>query len=250
MTSEYVHNRTLSGRCWCFDCQDFVTLRRRFDRPLAEHRRSLEQIDRWILNHETKIRLHEEKRVQLTDEKERIEKDLDTTYQLIRSSQFSNAAIRTVSLPHSSFLRLRHWRKGPKTLKIFFQALACLFSVPDKHFLTELKVNPTVILHSPSPDGLDVFRTKFLHLKEISPAFVRDKSVDAHLIAVWMSQIEENDRVRRAQVEHDQQQQQWQAKIVDDNKKLSSRKQEIELIEHKLASLKQALHRQAFGGSN
>lgn len=65
-----------------------------------------------------------------------------------------------------------------------------------------------------------------------------------------MSQIEENDRVRRAQVEHDQQQQQWQATIVEDNKKLSSRQQEIQLIEHKLTSLKQAVHRQAFDGSN
>lgn len=244
MTLEYVHNRAFSGRCWCFDCQDFVTLRRRFDQPSAK------QIDRWIPDHQAEIRLHEEKHVHLTEEKERIEKDLDATYQLIRSSEFSNAAIRTVSLPHSSFLRLRHWRKGPKTLKIFFQALACLFSLPDKHFLTELKANPTVLLHSPSPNDLDIFRTKFLHLKEISPAFVRHKSVDAHLIAVWMSQIEENDRVRRAQVEHDQQQQQWQATIVEDNKKLSSRQQEIQLIEHKLTSLKQAVHRQAFDGSN
>ena len=84
---------------------------------------------------------------------------------------------------------------------------------------------------------------------------MREKSGDAYSIAVWMSQIEANDRARRAQQEHDSQQQQWQTKINEYNQKLFIQKQEMQQIENKINRLKHALHRteqhrQAFAASN
>jgi hypothetical protein len=34
--------------------------------------------------------------------------------------------------PYQSLLNLRHWRKAPKSLKLFFQALACVVPISNQ----------------------------------------------------------------------------------------------------------------------
>jgi len=66
----------------------------------------------------------------------------------------------------------RHWRKAPKSLKIFFQTLSCFFSILNHDLLAELKVNhnliQTIKFYQPSSTVMNGFRIKYSNLKEIA----------------------------------------------------------------------------------
>lgn len=98
------------------------------------------------------------------------------------------------SFPYQSFANLRHWRKAPKSLKIFFQALTCFFALSNQRdFLTELKVNHrfihTIKTYRPSSIVLDEFRMNYSNLEQLSLDSIRKKSFDAYLVACWIFQF-------------------------------------------------------------
>jgi hypothetical protein len=147
-----------------------------------------------------------------------------------------------ISFPYHSFLNLRHWRKPPKSLKLFFQALACLFSISNHDFFTELKMNhnlfQTIQFYQPSSIIMDEFRMKYSNLTEISPDYIRNKSSDAYAIALWMHNIVENERLNRLKQPQIENQKQLETKLIHLNTNLSTRQKEIQLTEDKIKSLK------------
>lgn len=49
---------------------------------------------------------------------------------------------------------------------------------------------------------MNEFRMKYLNLYEISCEYIRKKSFDAYMIAIWMHSIEENERLRQLEIEN------------------------------------------------
>ena len=133
----------------------------------------------------TEIKIQEEKKIE----------------QVKSHDESIDQAEEIVSFPYRSLLNLRHWRKAPKSLKPFIQALTCLFSISNHDFLTELKINHQLIhnlkSYRPSSIVMDEFRMKYSNLIEISPEYIRTKSFDAYLISIWLHQIDENERLNR-----------------------------------------------------
>ena len=150
---------------------------------------------------------------------------------------------KKISFPCQSFLNLRHWRKPPKNLKLFFQALSCFFSIPNNDFLMKLKVNKNLLYcYQPSSNVMNEFRVKYFHLKEISPEYLRKKSLDAYFISIWMQNIEENERLNRIQQPQIENQKRLEKELIQLKINLSSKQKEIELIENKIQNLKKNLN--------
>ena len=145
------------------------------------------------------------------------------------------------SFPYQSFLNLRHWRKAPKSLKLFFQALACLFSISSMDFLTALKVNHHLKSYQPSSTVMDEFRQKYANGIEISPEYIRTKSFDAYLIAVWVQQIDENERFHRMRHAHLVNQREIEMKLKELHRQSTNKYAEIQIIDQRIRSLKKNL---------
>jgi hypothetical protein len=97
---------------------------------------------------------------------------------------------------------------------------------------------------------MDEFRMKYSNLKEISSEYIRNKSFDAYAIAIWMHNIE--DRIKQPQIENEKQ---LEKKLNQLYINLSNKQKEIQLIEHKIKTLKKNLdqtekHHQLFLQSN
>ena len=166
--------------------QDFVTLRRRFDRPI-EHRLSPEELSRLLGDHKNEVQRQEENYSVLNREKQRLEKEIERIHQIKSTDEITDEpSMSVVPFPHQSFLHLRHWRRAPKSLKVFLQALACFFSTSKRDFLSELRSHPKLCLHPPSATALNEFRATFLHVEQVSPEHLRKRSIDAYQIAIWL----------------------------------------------------------------
>ena len=202
--------------------QDFVTLRRRFDKLLH-----------LPIDHESELKSQEEKYIELIKERQIIENQIE---EIKQSESFDREKV--IPFPLQSFLNLRYWRKPPKTLKIFFQALACLFSITKHDFLTELKLNHHHLYQNqPSAAVMDEFRMKYFNLKEISPEYIRNKSLDAYLIAIWMHNIEENERLHRIKQPQIERRKQLENKLIQLNLNLVNKQKEIETIAYRQGSI-------------
>ena len=172
----------------------------------------------------------------LITEQENIEKDIE---QLKSSNKIIEHSEKFIPFPYQSFFNLRHWRKSPQSLKIFFQALSCFFSISNQDFLTELKVNQQLIRtmdsYQPSTIVMNEFRMKYLNLKEISLEYLPKKSFDAYNIAIWIHNIVENEHLNRIK----------QSEIENELSQLyinrSNKQKEIQLIEQKIKALKKIL---------
>jgi hypothetical protein len=123
-------------------------------------------------------------------------------------------------------------------LKIFFQALACLFSISKHDFLTELKVNHNLFRNQSSTAAMDEFRIKYVNLLEVSPKYIRTKSLDAYLIALWMHNIEENERLNRIRQPQIENKKQLEKQLIQLNTNLLNKQKEIQLTEDKIKTLK------------
>lgn len=147
--------------------------------------------------------------------------------------------------PYQSFLNLRHWRKAPKTLKGFFQALACLCSIPTRDFLTTLKANHQFIDHlksyRPSSMVMDEFRLKYTNSNEISPEYIRTKSIDAYLIVLWMHEIDDNELFNRMKSAHLNEQNRVEMKLNELQRQSANKSKEIQLINETIRNLKKNL---------
>lgn len=87
--------------------------------------------------------------------------------------------------------------------------------------------------NQPSATVIDEFRMKYFNLKGISPEYIREKSFDAYLIAIWMYNIEENERshrIKQPQIEH---RKQLENQLIQLNLNLVNKQKEIELIAHR-----------------
>ncbi|UJR26299.1 hypothetical protein I4U23_007637 [Adineta vaga] len=205
------------------DIKDFKTLRRRFDQ-VHHHGNSLEEVTDLLNDYEKNLKLENAKYIHLMNEKQSklFEKDL----------HISN---KSIPFPFQSFLNIRHWRKAPKNLRRFFQALTYLYSTNKHDFLTELKSNEKFIQiirnYQPSETIMDEFRTKFSNLQDISSDYIRHKSSDAYKISLWMHNLVENQRLNRIK------QLQLEGEIFQLNIDLSTSKKEIESIEEKSLNL-------------
>ncbi|CAF4298459.1 unnamed protein product [Rotaria sp. Silwood2] len=147
------------------------------------------------------LKIQEEKYFELFKEKQIIEKEIEEIKQSKLFNKIIDQQDNFILFPYRSFLNLRHWHRAPKRLKIFFQALAYLFSIKTNDFLTELKLNHNLIrkiqFYQPSSTVLDEFRINFFHLNEISLEYIQNKSFDAYTIAIWIHNIENTDRLKR-----------------------------------------------------
>lgn len=84
--------------------------------------------------------------------------------------------------------------------------------------------------YQPSSTIIDEFRMKYLNLKEISLEYIRNKSLDAYMIAIWMYNIEHNERLNRIK--------QIENKLNELHIKYFNKHKEIQLIEYKIQTLR------------
>ncbi|CAF2356898.1 unnamed protein product [Rotaria sp. Silwood2] len=182
------------------DIKDFKSIRHHFDNS-HHYRFSINEKTHLLLNHESELKIQEEKYFELFKEKQIIEKEIEEIKQSKLFNKIIDQQDNFILFPYRSFLNLRHWHRAPKRLKIFFQALAYLFSIKTNDFLTELKLNHNLIrkiqFYQPSSTVLDEFRINFFHLNEISLEYIQNKSFDAYTIAIWIHNIENTDRLKR-----------------------------------------------------
>ncbi|CAF0908211.1 unnamed protein product [Adineta steineri] len=193
------------------DIKDFRTIRHHFDNPFSP-----EEVTNFLSDYEINLKIQQEKYLHINKEKEFLEKNIEE----IKQSKLFNTTIYplepSISFPYQSFFNIRHWRKAPKTLKIFFQALSCFFAITNNYFLIELKTKYNFIeklqIYQPSSIVINEFRIKYSNLKEISPDYIRNKSFDAYNISIWLQNFIENDRLFR-----------FQQSQIDDKKQLEHR---------------------------
>ncbi|CAF0720761.1 unnamed protein product [Rotaria sp. Silwood1] len=226
------------------DIKDFKTIRHHFDKS-HHYRLSMNEITHLLSNHETELKIQEEKYLQLFKEKQIIEKQIEEIKQSKLFNKIINQKENFISFPYRSFLNLRHWHRAPKRLKIFFQALAYLFSIKTNDFLTELKINPNLIrkiqFYQPSSTIMNEFRIKFFHLNEISLEYIRNKSLDAYTIAIWIYNIEKNERLKQLQQPEIENQKELKNKLIELNLNLFNKQKEIQLSEDKIKTLKETI---------
>jgi hypothetical protein len=99
-----------------------MTIRYRFDHPL-QYRLSIDEIS----NHESELKTQKGKYLCLIKEEENIEKEIEEMQQSKSLNKIIDQSEKIISFPYQLFFNLRHWRKAPQSLKIFFQALTCFF---------------------------------------------------------------------------------------------------------------------------
>ena len=114
--------------------------------------------------------------------------------------------------------------------------------MPNNDFLIELKKNCNLMevlkSYQPSSMTMDQFRTKFVHLHEISQEYVRTKSSDAYAMAIWMHNMEKFERLNRIRQREIESQQQLQSKLIELNINLSYKQKEMQFIKDKIKTLK------------
>lgn len=197
----------------------------------------MNEINELISSNQRELDIAEEKSRSLIAEQEILNGEI----QAMPAIQPFDQEEKYFSFPYQSFLNLRHWRKPPKSLKLFFQALACLFSISAMDFLTALKVNPHLKSFHPSSTVMDEFRQKYGNSIEISPEYIRTKSFDAYLIAVWIQQIDENEQFHRMRRAHLDSQREIEMKLKELHRQSTNKHAEIQIIDQQIRSLKKNL---------
>ncbi|CAF1038844.1 unnamed protein product [Adineta steineri] len=222
------------------DIKDFRTIRHHFDNPF-----SLEEVTKFLSDYEINLKIQQEKYLHINKEKKFLEKNIEE----IKQSKLFNTIIYplepSISFPYQSFFNIRHWRKAPKALKIFFQALSCFFAITNNYFLIELKTKHNFIeklqFYQPSSVVINEFRIKYSNLKEISPDYIRNKSFDAYIISIWLQNFIENDRLFRFQQSQIDDKKQLEHQLDQLHINLTNKQKELQSTEVDLSKLYQQL---------
>jgi hypothetical protein len=103
------------------------------------------------------------------------------------------------------------------------------------------KLIPAMEFYRPSSTVIDEFRKKYSNLEAISPEYIRKKSFDAYAIAVWMHNIEGNERLNRIKQPHIENQKRLENKLNQLYTNLSNKQKELQIIGQKIKTLKKNL---------
>lgn len=198
----------------------------------------MNEINELISANRRELEIAEERSRMLIAEQVIIDQDI----QALPGLQSFDQEEKQFSFPYQSFLNLRHWRKAPKSLKGFFQALSCLFSISSMDFLTTLKANHDLLKsYYPSSTIMDEFRLKYTNAIDISPEYIRTKSFDAYLIAIWIQQIDENERFHRMRDAHLENQREIERKSKELHRQSTDNYAQIQIIDQQMTNLKKNL---------